>query len=339
MTDPQAHESEPAPDVGPNGEGREADRVLAQVLTRLDQVEDEHQRFLAEARRQIFELHVEALSARATADEEARLVVASARAEAEAATHAAREECESVRNGVRNDMVRTLEKQVRIILEDARRESDELLAGATAEAEQLRVEAIAERESILDAAQAEGAELVDGALRAARHIRSEAEASTKRRHPSENGARPARSGDADPLRRPHEASEPVLRRLGGRSESTTGGDVGKPRLDQVGPALERLSGSINEMASGASETEPGRREGPEEGDPSPEPVLAPLPLIGSRGQQTPPAPVASEPADAPAPPRPFEGIPTRSPYTGSHRPECADRNTADARRGWRFRNK
>lgn len=307
--------------------------MLRQVLGHLDRVDEEHQRFLSEARRQISELHFEAVFTKATADKTARQILSDAQAEASAMLQAAREECV----GVRNEMAGTLEKRIGLILEDARRASDELLEAATADAERLRSEAATAKESVLSAARAEGMKLVEDALRAASRIRSEAEAVAQPGLHSEHATRPGTSSLSSQPGSRHEG-EPVLRRPGYNGDGTAAGDRTSPALDQMGQALERLSGTIDAMAEGAPETEPPRQEEPGQADPASEPVDASLPLMGSRGQQASPPPMPAERVDAEAPLRPFERRPNRSPYVGSHPSECSVAGTANARRIWRFRN-
>ncbi len=332
MSADQAIPSELAPRPGLDGHEHEADHMLRQVLGHLDRVDEEHKRFLSEARSKISELYFEAVVTKATADKTARQILSDAHAEASAMLRAAREECA----GVRNEMARTLEKRIRVILEDARKASDELLEAATAEAERLRSEAATAKESVLSAARAEGTKLVEDALRAASRIRSEAEAVAQPGLHSEYATRARTSSLTSRPGSGHE-SDPVLRQPGCNGHGTAAGDGARPTPDQMGQAFERLSGAIDAMASGAPEAEPPRQE-PGQPDPASEPVDASLPLMGSRGQQAPTAPVSAEGADTEAPLRPFERRPNRSPYVGSHPSECSVAGTADARRIWRFRN-
>lgn len=146
----------------------EAERMLREALARIDQVDDVQQRFLSEARRQVSELHVEAARARAAALETARQVVADAHAEAAALLQAAREEVDRVRAASEQEV----RAHAEVLLAVAYKERDELMAEASAAADRLREEAALTGESLLNTAQTKAIRVVQEAKEEAARIRA-----------------------------------------------------------------------------------------------------------------------------------------------------------------------
>lgn len=100
-------------------------------------------------------------------------------------------------------------------------------------------------------------------------------------------------------------------------------------VDQLGQAFQQLSGAISAMAP----------EQPEATLPDPvPPPEASLPLIGSRGEQSPTSPGPGDAVAADGTLRPFRARPTRSWEEGSRRPGGDEEGSNGARRGWRFRD-
>ncbi|MBW3547052.1 MAG: hypothetical protein KY452_02805 [Actinobacteria bacterium] len=146
----------------------EAERMLREALARIDQVDDVQQRFLSQARRQVSELHVEATRARAAALETARKVVADAEAEAASVLEAARQEVDRVRAASEQEV----KAHAEVLLAVAYKERDELMAEASAAADRLREEAALTGESLLNTAQTKAIRLVQEAKEEAACIRA-----------------------------------------------------------------------------------------------------------------------------------------------------------------------
>ena len=100
-------------------------------------------------------------------------------------------------------------------------------------------------------------------------------------------------------------------------------------VDQLGQAFQQLSGAISAMAP----------QQPEAALPDPvPPPEASLPLIGSRGEQSPTSPGPSDAVAADGTLRPFRARPTRSWDEGSRRAGGDAEGSNGARRGRRFRD-
>ena len=316
----------PLPSGDGSGPGEDAGWSLREVLERLD---EEHRRFLAGAGRRLSELELEMARAKASSDEKARQVVVEAEAQATAIVQAAREEC----GRLRGQLLEEVQERAVVLLGGARKDSDALLAAAAADAERIRAEALAGADAALQAAQAKARGIVEEAQQEASQVRQQvARALAGPRHPSEHGADPwheartrlggdHRDGDGAQRREPAPRSDELRLR-----------DEMQALVDQMGQAFERLSGAMGAVAPGGPQAAAAAPE------PAPPPPEASVPLIGSRGEQSPAAPEPSGAEVADPGLRPFRARPTPLPEAGTPEAISGELRSNGARRGWRIRD-
>ena len=309
--------------------GEDSGASLREVLERLD---EEHRRFLAGAGRRLSELELEMARAKASSDERAHQVVVEAEAQATAIVQAAREEC----GRLRGQLLEEVQERAVVLLGGARKDSDALLTAATADAERIRAEAQAGADAALQAAQAKARVLVEEARQEAARVREEvARALAGPRHPSEQGADPWRGARARLGGEHRAADQAEHREPAPRSDERRLREEMQALVDQMGQAFERLSGAIGAVAPERPHAGAAAPQTPL----SPSPTEASVPLIGSRGEQSPPAtpePSGAEIADSDL--RPFRARPTPSPEAATPQPAGGELRSNGARRGWRIRD-
>lgn len=214
---------------------------------------------------------------------------------------------------------RAMGERARQVVADAEAEAAEIVQAAREEGDRLRADAIKEVQErtviLLENAQKDREALLATSAAEAERKRAEAEVSAESlldaaRANAEHLAKEAQQ---------YAVPAPELRVL----------------VEQMGQAFQQLSGAISAMAS----------EQPEAAgsapavlpDPLPPPEAS-LPLIGSRGEQSPTSPEPGDEVAGDGTLRPFRARPTRSWDEGSRRAGRDGEGSNGARRGWRFRD-
>lgn len=314
------------PDLDPSsGVEGELDQAMSEALFRLDRVDQEQQRLLAEARRQVAELHIEATRARAAATKAARQVVADAEAEAASLLRAAHDQAAR--------MSAESEKESQVIgqsfMAGVRKTRDDTLAAARAEADHLRQEAARARDSVIEAAYHQAARILREAEQVADEIR----------RPCSCGV--GLPGTAEHEGRPTGAPATIVEEP--NSEPDHPG-VAPPLDDEMRTLMVKMERALDALVH-AQPTERSQPvtsawDGTTRGSdaPSPEESAAPdqgsMPLIGSRGQRwSPPVPPSGETSGA------RSRVTARPPAMSHSRANGSGGVRPVTKRGWRSRDR
>lgn len=263
-------------------------RALNGALLCLDEVSEEHQRMLAEARRHVVDLHREATRAGAGALAAAHRALADAEEEAASLLRAAQEEA----SRLRAESEKELQATAQAFLAGLRRTKNDTLSAANSEAERTREEARAARDSIMEAAYHEAARTLRKSRDEATSIRGRADSPMRLEAVAQRGtAITDEPGHGSEESSAEEQDATAVMRSGAPPDGMPGQLQEELRvlMAQVGQVLERLP----EAAAATDQQSPARavsteaRSEQSEHPPSPvspSPDASSVPFIGSRGQ-------------------------------------------------------
>lgn len=299
------------------------DQAMSEALLRLDRVDEEQQRLLADARRQVAELHIEATRARAAATKAARQVVADAEAEAASLVRAAHDQAAR--------MSAESEKESQVIaqsfLAGVRKTRDDTLAAARAEADHLRQEAARARDSVIEAAYHQAARILREAEQVADEIRRPCSCGVGLPGTAEREGRPT--------------GEPATTVEEPTSEPDHPG-VAPPWDDEMRTLMVKMERAVDALVQAASIErsqpmvsawdETARASDERSAEVSAAPDQGSMPLIGSRGQRwSSPAPPSGDAGDA------GSRVTARPPAMSHPRANGSGGVRPVTKRGWRSR--